>query len=480
MKKIIWCLMFSLIAVFSSMAQVEKVELYRFRAPGVIPNVGDLYKPGASLPPGLDGHKLLGPVFLVPKNDGQNVHPIYISSLSYENAFVKDGKTRISYYYSRLAAAPKRFSPGGIAFYVSSVPLPGTVLLYGFSKITGIDENGTATLSYRFKTDAEKPGPDWEEHGHMGYVWPLGSNTLNQQISLLHPDLRILKTSVLPNGIETWIVNDGKIQISSDPGVSAELQVYDRDGKKLVFSSGAKRLGGMSGGQRRPIVFDTGKLDLERKYYRIKVDAANLVAESNENNNDTGQVEIPGPKVDLSKIKPLPAGYVPPPTINLASITPAGGGRTNYSIAVTNAANFDPLAFQSLENILPPNPCGRGNTNARMVARVAVIKTNPVLVACKPLNSRQDLASLEFTFPAKLDYSDRLKIYVEDRATKDRWESGEFTVGWFGVDKVLVPSGCKYFLGRAGQYLCTTDQGYKTCEGLRAQGKPIQCRRSGK
>lgn len=476
MKKIIFCLVFALVLTNSAFAQ-EKVELYRFRAPGDIPNVGDLYKPGASLPAGLTGHKLLGPVFLVPKNDGPNVHPIYISSLSYQNAYAKaygkDTPAKISYYYSRLAAAPKRFTPGGIAFYVSSVPSPGTVLLYGFSKVTGVDEYGTATLSYRFLTDSKPPGPKWEEHGHMGYVWPLGTPK-----SL--PDLKIVKVTVREGGVDAVFRNEGKASISSQPGVSAFLEIYDRNGKTLLYSSGAKQFGGMSGGQQRPYFFDTGNLDLKRKYYRIKIDGANLVAEEDENNNDTGFVEIPGPKVDLSKIKPLPAGYVPPPTINLTNITPASNGRTTYKIAVTNAANFDPLAFQSLEDILPPNPCGGGNTNARMVARVAVIKTSPVLVTCKPLNSRQDMASLEFTVQAKLGDSDRLKIYIEDRATKDRWESGEFAVGWFGVDKTLVPVGCKYFLGRVGSYLCTNDQGMKTCEGLKTQGKPIQCKRAGK
>ena len=46
--------------------------------------------------------------------------------------------------------------------------------------------------------------------------------------------------------------------------------------------------------------------------------------------------------------------------------------------------------------------------------------------------------------------------------------------------KVLTSSGCKFLLGRESSYLCSTDQGFDLCEGMRNKGKPIQCRRVGK
>lgn len=469
MKNVWFSLGFVLLLVGSIAAQ-EKGELFRFRFAS-LNDPRHLYKIGPNLPPELVGYKKLGPVFMVAPNDGPNLHPIYISSFIDVNPYTKDSS--VSYYYSRMQKPQKGFTSGGIAFYVSSIPSQGTVPLYGYSKVTGVNEYGTATFDYRFTTDSKPPGPKWEEHGHMGYVWPLGYAEL--------PDLKIVKTTVRDSGIEAVFRNEGKTQISSQPGVSAVLEVYDRDGKKLVFFSGAKQFGGMSGGQQRPYLFDTGPLDLKRKYYRVQVDAANLVSESNENNNDTGKIEIPGPKVDLSKIKPWPPGYVPPPTIAIKDIRNAPNGRASYSIAVTNRESFKPDTFQSLENVLPPNPCGGGDTNARMIARVVVISgAQSTPVGCKPLNSQADLALISVTTSNKLKDTDKLKITIEDRASGDKFQSGEFAVGWFGVDKVLVPAGCKYFLGRANHYLCTTDQGMKTCEGLRTQGKPIQCTRSGK
>lgn len=47
------------------------------------------------------------------------------------------------------------------------------------------------------------------------------------------------------------------------------------------------------------------------------------------------------------------------------------------------------------------------------------------------------------------------------------------------IAQTLQP-GCKNFLGREGNYLCSTDQSFQACETFRQQGKPIKCTRQGK
>jgi hypothetical protein len=45
--------------------------------------------------------------------------------------------------------------------------------------------------------------------------------------------------------------------------------------------------------------------------------------------------------------------------------------------------------------------------------------------------------------------------------------------------ETLERRGCKLFLGRADNWLCTTDAGYDACARFKAQGKARECRRSG-
>lgn len=90
-----------------------------------------------------------------------------------------------------------------------------------------------------------------------------------------------------------------------------------------------------------------------------------------------------------------------------------------------------------------------------------------------------DLRTLGVTVAGAPADADKVYITLEDRLTGERYESGAYTVGWYGVGKLLFPVGCKHFLGRAGQFLCSTEQGMTACENLKKQGKPVQCTRQG-
>ena len=451
----------------SGYAQIQTEELYRFR----MQDLRHLYKIGPSVPAELGKMTSLGPVFLVARNNAPGLRPIYMSSAQ------DDKSGAVSYFYSKTTTPPDRFSNTQVAFYVAGTQLPGTVPVYGFWEVFYYSNYGKVwhgKSNFRFKTDPEPPTASWYAQGLMGYVWPLGAGA-GPATNL--PDLSILKTTVRENGIEAWIKNGGTTSISSKPGVTAVLYVYDQTGKNVVHFSGGKQLGGMSGGQQRPFLFETGNLDLKRKKYRVVVDAATLVAESNENNNDTGFLDTPTPKM---KIPQLPEGYVRPPTIMIKSINPAANGRMRYSLNVTNVENFHPKAFQSLKDVLPSSQCGNVATDTRMIARIIVIRDVPIPGGCKPLYAAQDLGTVELTVPTKLKDTDRIKISIEDRASGQKFDSEPFAVGWFGIANVLGPSGCKGFGGSASNYFCSTDPGFKTCENLRLQGKPIQCRRTGK
>jgi hypothetical protein len=263
--------------------------------------------------------------------------------------------------------------------------------------------------------------------------------------------------------------------------VYAHLLLYDGSGKP-IFSDG-KFVGGMPPGQTRPVTFDTGKRSLVGLRYQIKVDLSNLVRESNESNNLTDATEFHR-KIKINS-DPDAATRVPAPAFAITGVTStptqAQPKHTSYQLTVSNSDAYDVSWFVSLKNKLPPNPCGTGMTDARMLVRFSVLRNGRLINAgCKPLNASQDMRIMTVESAAPLADSDGLVISLVDRLHGTRYDSTPFTVGWFGLAKTLVPAGCKYFLGRAGSYLCTTDQGMAACEALRNQGKPIECRRAGK
>ena len=56
------------------------------------------------------------------------------------------------------------------------------------------------------------------------------------------------------------------------------------------------------------------------------------------------------------------------------------------------------------------------------------------------------------------------------------YTSSSVVVGALEGDQALFPLGCKRFLGRATDFICTKKLGFDACENLRKQGKPIICR----
>lgn len=486
MKKII-AMFTSAIAVFgfasSAVAQgTETQPLHSF-----ISSKGyRLYKTGSKSPADLSD----GPW----KDEGVKAHVMPKQSSGSKPVYqlAKTDAYGVRFAYTSDAAEANKYQGGpagafgigqwknqGVYFYVASVQTPGTVPLYklyapaqtsgksgdAFSGMSAGTDAVFLTTKLAEKVNATNNG--WVSQGIIGYVW-------KEPFPPASVDLSIQSAVADENSVKVIYANGGK-QAASNPGLKIALTVFDKAGKQITTIS--KPAGGVSPNSKREIVIPTGNVTLRNNRFQVEVDADNVIAESNETNNTSARLD--GPKG--IKIKPLPEGYIPPPTIAIKDIKNAPNGRTTYSLTVTNRENFKPDAFQSLENILPPNPCGGGGTNARMIARIFIVKDASVKpLGCKPLNSQADLAVLDITTSDKLGDTDRFKIFIEDRASGEKFASGEFAVGWFAVDKVLVPAGCKYFLGRVGSYLCTSDQGMKTCEGLKTQGKPIQCKRAGK
>jgi hypothetical protein len=446
-----------------------------------------LYKTGSNVPAGLSD----GPW----KNEGIVAH-VFLKQASgtkpvYQLTKADDYGVRFAYTGDSAEADRQKGGPAdkhgigkwmnqGPVFYVAAVQLPGTVPLYrlylparivgdtssgGFSGM----EVGTDAHFYTVKASEKNHATNngWTDEGVVGYVW-------KEAYPAALPDLTVQQTSADDSSVKVIYANNGT-SAASHPELKVELSVYDKAGKQLFTTS--KITGGVSAGSVRQVIISSGQVSLRNNRYQVKIDAGDAIKESNENNNQTALLSGP----QGLKINPVSPDHVFPPAINLTDILPAANGRTTYRLAVTNADKFKAEWFQSMENVLPPNPCGNGNTNARLLARIFLIRNGaPVPTACKPLNSPQDLRVLEFTIPNKLADADRVGITVEDRASGGKYDSEAYTVGSFGVGKILLTVGCKHFLGRAGSFLCMTDQGFSTCENLRQQGKPIKCTRAGK
>lgn len=191
-------------------------------------------------------------------------------------------------------------------------------------------------------------------------------------------------------------------------------------------------------------------------------------------------LEPPRPKIVIKKDT---SGRFPPPSIAVTNIQPApgdpgGGGHTRYSIEVTNWQNYPVDFYQSTKNVLPPHPCG-GDARGVVTTWLAQEGKPPSKKGCKGVSFVEDLRTLGVTVAGTLADTDKVYVTLDDRLTGERYESGAYMVGWFGVGKLLFPVGCKHFLGRAGQFLCSSEQGMAACENLKKQGKPIQCTRQG-
>ena len=462
--------------------------LYRFRSTkGYL-----LYKTRDSLPAGLGngpwknegmachvptGGAGLKPVYQLFKSDAYGTRFNYTTN----KAEADSAKGGVLNSYSGLA----NWTNQGVVFYVAATQLAGTTPLFKLSRPPSILAAGPDAGKLHPGWDASFLTDDvddkkialsqgWKSEGVLGYVWrmPAEAEWL--------PDLYVPMVSAEEFSVKAIIANQGKAN-TGGADVYAHLLLYDASGKP-VFSDG-KFVGGLSPGQTHPVTFDTGKRSLVGLRYQIKVDLSNLVRESNESNNLTDPAEFHR-KI---KINPDPNGAtrVPPPSFVITGVTStptqAQPKHTSYQLTVSNSDAYDATWFVSLKNKLPPSPCGPGMTDARMVLQFSVIRNGrPINAGCKPLNGSQQMHILTVETAALLSDSDGVVITLIDRLHGTKYDSTPFTVGWFGLAKTLVPAGCKYFLGRAGSYLCNSEQGMAACENLRKQGKPIECRRVAK
>jgi hypothetical protein len=219
------------------------------------------------------------------------------------------------------------------------------------------------------------------------------------------------------------------------------------------------------------------------KFIRLMVDPLDKIREASEGNNwyEKG-VGAAQPFPDAGGYCDAPAAKMASPSFNITGKQKVANS-TTYKLSVSNWKAF-PVSWFTPDVSLPPNPCdGGGHARARMLAHFVVVKSDngtAYKAGCKPLDSPSNLTALEFTAAGVLSDLDQVKITLEDRATGAKSSSEPFLVGWYDWANALVPLGCKNFLGRNGNYLCTTDDGFSACENLRRQGKPLRCTRAGK
>ena len=339
-----------------------------------------LYKIGATLPTGLsDGPwQNEGIVGYVLKDPAPGSHPVA--------SYLKSDQWGIRYSYARSEnEGGSGWNLQGIAFHLPTQGTPGTVRLFKLylparethpgKTFTGMVPGTDAVfLTTDTARRAEAIGAGWQGVGVVGYVWtaPLQPP--------LQPDLVVKETSVDGKQTRALIANQGKVSVSSArrPGSGLYLR---RSQQELVFTKG-ESLGGMSPGQSRPVLFDVGNFPIAHKRYKVLVDPSSLVTESDDNNNETAILNVPSPKI---KINPLPPDYVTPPTFTLSAITPsptsAQHKRTVYNLQVTNWGEFNADWFTSVENVLPPNSCGAGDSYARLLVRLIVSKNGAPVTA---------------------------------------------------------------------------------------------------
>jgi len=475
-------LTFIFLTAFAYAQEGETKPLYSF-----VNSTGHrLYKIGSGMPSGVSGGlwKSEGVVAHVMPTQMSGTKPVY--QLIMTNPFV-------SFAYTGDKKEADKWKGGsgqgqwmnqGPVFYVASVQLPGTVPLYrlyapvrvlgdtssgGFSGWAPDSGQHFYTTKGSEKTHAINNG--WVNQGIVGYVW-------KEPYPPAMPDLTIQKTTADDSSVKVIYANKGKASASS-PELKIVLSIYDKSGKQLFSTS--KTAGGVSAGSVREVVIPSGSASLRNNRYKVKIDGGNVIKESDEDNNETAMLD--GPKG--LKINPIDTSEkkLPQPSIRITGQKGLPGNRTAYQLAVSNWNAYPTEFFQSIdENVLPPSSCAAAQSKARMLAHLSVLTGNakPKRVGCKPLNSAQDLQKLELIISGVLEDTDKVLVTVEDRFTKTKTDSYPLMEGWTGIGKLLQTVGCKNFLGREGNYLCTTDQGFKTCEDLRKQGKPIKCTRAGK
>jgi hypothetical protein len=443
------------------------------------------YQTGSNLPSSISGGpwKSEGVVAHVMPTQASGTKPVF--QLIMNNPFVTYAYTGDKNEANKWknSSGQGQWMNQGPVFYVAAVQSPNTVPLYrlyaplrevgdtspgGFSGWAEDSGQHFYTTKGSERTHAVNNG--WVNEGIVGYVW-------KEPFPSAMPDLTIQKTTADDSSVKVIYANKGKAS-ASNPELKIVLSIYDKSGKQLFSTS--KTAGGVSAGSVREVVIPSGSASLRNNRYKVKIDGGNVIKESDEDNNETAMLD--GPKG--IKINPINPGEkkLPQPSIRITGQKGLPGNRTGYQLAVSNWNAYPTEFFQSIdENVLPPSSCAAAQSKARMLAHLSVITGNakPKRVGCKPLNSAQDLQKLELIVSGVLEDTDKVMVTVEDRFTKTKTDSYPLMEGWTGIGKLLQTVGCKNFLGREGNYLCTTDQGFKTCEDLRKQGKPIKCTRAG-
>jgi hypothetical protein len=303
----------------------------------------------------------------------------------------------------------------------------------------------------------------------------------------LLPDL---KTSLISANGTKAIVRVVNVCKGDAPAARVELWVSPGEKKGpggLVMEGDVPPLTGTSSmkiGQRSAdVVFTLDASDkfktFDGKFIRLKVDPLDKISEASEGNNWWEPDAQPFP--DKGGYCDAPPIRMPTPSFNITGKQKVANG-TTYMLTVSNW-NAYPVAWFPALTFLPPTQCGDQSVKARMLAHIMVVKHNNGLTydaGCKPLDNPQSLQTLKFTAAGVLSDLDKVKIILEDRGVKAKTASEPFLVGWYDWSQALVPLGCKNFLGRNGNYLCNTDEGFSACEKQRQQGKPLKCTRAGK
>jgi hypothetical protein len=396
----------------------------------------------------------------------------------------------------------------GAAFYVASAQLPGSVPLHRlykpvtappkksllekigdlvagekFRAAPGLEDAHFYTAREDERESAQQAGYVYE--GTLGFVW------LSPQPPppALLPDLLVKKTEADNTSVTIILQNQGKANTGGAP-YEVTLLVFDSKDKFLykITRPGA----GLSPNQFNQVKIETGGRSLSGNHYQVKVDEANTLEESNESNNETGILNGPG-----LKIKPLTDAERAAFTLSFSMkdkqerLTKVGQREVkviDYIFTVDNADSFPKEWFQTLD-VLASMRCGTGESKARLIAEIKWQLEKDghfdkagvwIRDTCKPLMSLQDLATIKLSIPEERGVPDKVMIVVRDRLTGIAHESSAYLVGAFGIGKLLFPLGCKSFLGRNSDFLCTSHNGFAACENLRKQGKPLTCRMAGK
>ena len=480
----------STVVSMTAFQSIESQPLYRFRS-----KKGHLfYTPSATVPKASDGPwKNEGIVCYVPLKPNHTINTTSVFQLAKSDNW----GARFAYTNSFAEADGYKGGPAnengvgqwfnqGEVFRVCSQQGLNTVPLYRLylpvrltnpgQKFTGVvvgTDTQFLTTSESEKNNALSHG--WVDQGIIGYVWlspyPPPPTPL--------PDLTVFSAKADESSVTVILMNKGKANTGGFK-YDVRLTVFDESGKVLIKSS--KAAPGMSPNQKTQVVFDQLGKSLNNTRYKVSVDSTNALEESDEGNNETGMLEGPHRNLISPKVNP---DAVRPPSISLSGqrdVTMKNGAvMTVFTLSVYNWESYSKEWFQEL-TVLPETSCAAEPTKARMLAHIWIqTGERPAQKAgCKPLNSQLELKTVE-TMPTggALPKPDRIFVVLEDRLVGASYKSDSVVVGAFNIDKTLFPLGCKRFLGRATDFVCTKKLGFDACENLKKQGKPINCRLAG-